>query len=50
MESAAAASLGMTHWIDASGIVHVAFDRPRDKVNLLTPAILEELALLLDSV
>src|SRR5262245_4446336 len=40
----------MTHWIDASGIVHVAFDRPRDKVNLLTPAILEELALLLDSV
>jgi len=50
VESTAAASLGMTHWIDASGIVHVAFDRPRDKVNLLTPAILEELALLLDSV
>ena len=50
MESTTASALGMTHWIDASGIVHVAFDRPRDKVNLLTPAILEELALLLDSV
>ena len=50
MEATAGQALGMTHWIDSAGIVHVAFDRPRDKVNLLTPAMLEELALLLDSV
>src|SRR5262245_22594834 len=40
----------MNHWIDPSGIVHVVFDRPNDKVNLLTPAILEDLGHLLDSV
>jgi 3-hydroxyacyl-CoA dehydrogenase/enoyl-CoA hydratase/3-hydroxybutyryl-CoA epimerase len=41
---------GMNHWIDPNGIVHVLFDRPDDKVNLLTPAILEDLSDLLDSV
>jgi 3-hydroxyacyl-CoA dehydrogenase/enoyl-CoA hydratase/3-hydroxybutyryl-CoA epimerase len=43
-------ALGMSHWIDPNGIVHVVFDRPDDKVNLLTPEILEELGELLDSV
>ena len=41
---------GMNHWIDPNGIVHVVFDRPNDKVNLLTPAILEDLGHLMDSV
>jgi 3-hydroxyacyl-CoA dehydrogenase/enoyl-CoA hydratase/3-hydroxybutyryl-CoA epimerase len=41
---------GMNHWIDPNGIVHVVFDRPDDKVNLLTPEILEDLGELLDSV
>ncbi|HEX4824664.1 MAG TPA: 3-hydroxyacyl-CoA dehydrogenase NAD-binding domain-containing protein [Candidatus Polarisedimenticolaceae bacterium] len=41
---------GMNHWIDPNGIVHIVFDRPNDKVNLLTPAILEDLGQLLDSV
>ena len=50
MEATAGQALGMTHWIDASGIVHVQFDRPRDKVNLMSPLMLEELAMLLDSV
>jgi len=42
--------VGMNHWIDPGGIVHVVFDRPGDKVNLLTPEILEDLGDLLDSV
>jgi 3-hydroxyacyl-CoA dehydrogenase / enoyl-CoA hydratase / 3-hydroxybutyryl-CoA epimerase len=41
---------GMSHWIDPNGIVHVLFDRPGDKVNLLTPDMLQELGDLLDSV
>jgi 3-hydroxyacyl-CoA dehydrogenase/enoyl-CoA hydratase/3-hydroxybutyryl-CoA epimerase len=41
---------GMSHWIDTNGIVHVVFDRPDEKVNLLTPAILEDLRELLDSI
>ena len=41
---------GMSHWIDPNGVVHVVFDRPDDAVNLLTPALMEELADLLDSV
>jgi 3-hydroxyacyl-CoA dehydrogenase / enoyl-CoA hydratase / 3-hydroxybutyryl-CoA epimerase len=41
---------GMSHWIDPNGVVHVVFDRPGDTVNLLTPALMEELADLLDSV
>ena len=41
---------GMNHWIDPNGIVHVAFDRPDDKVNLLTPDLLRDLGELLDSV
>src|SRR5262245_32511012 len=41
---------GMQHWIDPNGIVHVVFDRPDDKVNLLEPALLEDLGELLDSV
>jgi hypothetical protein len=41
---------GMNHWIDPNGIVHVVFDRPDDKVNLLTPDTLSELSELLDSV
>jgi 3-hydroxyacyl-CoA dehydrogenase/enoyl-CoA hydratase/3-hydroxybutyryl-CoA epimerase len=41
---------GMNHWIDPNGIVHVVFDRPDDKVNLLTPDVLQDLGELLDSV
>jgi len=41
---------GMNHWIDPNGIVHVVFDRPNDKVNLLEPGLLEDLGELLDSV
>jgi 3-hydroxyacyl-CoA dehydrogenase/enoyl-CoA hydratase/3-hydroxybutyryl-CoA epimerase len=41
---------GMSHWIDPNGIVHVVFDRPQDKVNLLTPGMLADLGELLDSV
>ncbi len=41
---------GMSHWIDTNEIVHVVFDRPDEKVNLLTPAILEDLRELLDSI
>src|SRR3990172_7546798 len=39
---------GIDHRVDEDGIVHVVFDRPGDKVNLLTPAILREIAQLLD--
>ncbi len=39
---------GIDHRIDEDGIVHIVFDRPGDRVNLLTPAILRELAQLLD--
>ena len=35
---------GMNHWIDPNGILHVMFDRPDDKVNLLTPELLRDLA------
>ena len=41
---------GLNHWIDANGIVHVLFDRPDDKVNLLTPEILEDLSEIVESV
>ena len=41
---------GMNHWIDPNGIIHVVFDRPDDKVNLLTPDVLLDLGELLDSV
>jgi 3-hydroxyacyl-CoA dehydrogenase/enoyl-CoA hydratase/3-hydroxybutyryl-CoA epimerase len=41
---------GMNHWIDPNGIIHVVFDRPEDKVNLLTPDLLQDLGELLDSV
>ena len=41
---------GMNHWIDPNGIIHVVFDRPGDKVNLLTPGLLLDLGELLDSV
>ena len=41
---------GMNHWIDPNGIIHVVFDRPDDKVNLLTPEVLQDLGELLDSV
>jgi len=41
---------GMNHWIDPNGIVHVVFDGPDEKVNLLTPDILQDLSELLDSV
>src|SRR5262245_779062 len=43
-------AVGMNHWIDPNGIIHVVFDRPEDKVNLLTPEELAELGELLDSV
>jgi 3-hydroxyacyl-CoA dehydrogenase/enoyl-CoA hydratase/3-hydroxybutyryl-CoA epimerase len=32
--------LGISHRLDSDGIVHVEFDRPNDKVNLLTPDLL----------
>ncbi len=41
-------SLGISHRWDESGILAVIFDRPRERVNLLTPAILEALNRLLD--
>jgi 3-hydroxyacyl-CoA dehydrogenase/enoyl-CoA hydratase/3-hydroxybutyryl-CoA epimerase len=41
---------GMNHFIDPNGVVHVVFDGPEDKVNLLTPSALQELSELLDSV
>ena len=41
---------GMNHWIDPNGIVHVVFDGPDEKVNLMTPDILQDLGELLDSV
>ena len=41
---------GMNHRIDPNGIVHVVFDRPDDKVNLLTPDDSRDLGELLDSV
>jgi len=39
---------GIDHRIDEDGFVHVVFDRPGERVNLLTPAILREIAQLLD--
>ena len=36
--------------LDPNGIIHVVFDRPDDKVNLLTPDVLLDLGELLDSV
>jgi len=41
---------GMNHWIDPNGIIHVVFDRPDAKVNLLTPDLFRDLGELLDSV
>jgi 3-hydroxyacyl-CoA dehydrogenase/enoyl-CoA hydratase/3-hydroxybutyryl-CoA epimerase len=41
---------GMNHWIDPNGIVRIVFGRPEDKVNVLSPDILQELGDLLDSV
>lgn len=43
-------SLGVNHTIDDRGFVHVVFDRPNDKVNLLSAAILEYLDQLLDDI
>jgi 3-hydroxyacyl-CoA dehydrogenase/enoyl-CoA hydratase/3-hydroxybutyryl-CoA epimerase len=40
--------LGVSHRIDTDGIVHVVFDRPGDRVNLLSPDILEFLSRLCD--
>ncbi len=40
-------SLGMTHSWDAAGILSIVFDRPGERVNLLTPEILQELSRLL---
>ena len=51
MERAASVdATGLAHWIDPNGIVHVVFDRPGEKVNLLSEAVLEELSELIDSV
>ena len=42
--------LGVRHRVDEQGVVHVVFDRPGDKLNVLTAAILEHLGQLLDEV
>ena len=42
--------IGVNHRIDADGIVRVLFDRPGDKVNLLTLEILDYLERLLEEV
>ncbi len=39
---------GIDHRIDSEGILHVVFDRPGDRVNLLTPRIVREIDHLLD--
>ncbi len=41
---------GMSHSLDPNGILHVVFDGPDGKVNLLTPELLEDLGEILDSV
>ena len=41
---------GMNHRIDPNGIVHIVFDRPGEKVNLLSPELLQELSEILDSI
>ena len=46
--SQTAPALGMTHTWDDTGILNVVFDRPGERVNLLTPDILVELGRLLD--
>ena len=38
-------AVGMTHRTDESGILRIVFDRPGDKVNLLTRELLDELDL-----
>jgi len=43
-----ASQIGVTHRIDPDGFVHVVFERAGERVNLLTPAILEYLGRLMD--
>jgi len=43
-------AIGMTHRIDAEGVLHIVFDRPGDKVNLLDEQLLRELDRLLEEV
>ena len=43
-------TLGISHRWDDGGILAVIFDRPGERVNLLTPEILEALNRLLDEV
>ncbi|ANM32233.1 hypothetical protein ABI59_12730 [Acidobacteria bacterium Mor1] len=40
--------MGISHQIDSNGFVHVVFDYPEPKVNLLTPDILSYIADLMD--
>lgn len=44
------ADIGMRHSMDERGIVHVTFDRPGEKVNVLSGKILEQLDRLLDEI
>ena len=41
-------AIGMTHRIDAEGVLRIVFDRPGDKVNLLDEQLLRELDRLLE--
>jgi len=43
-------AIGMTHRIDAEGVLRIVFDRPGDKVNLLDEQLLRELDRLLEEV
>jgi len=45
-----AESAGMTYRVDAEGVLHVVFDRPGDKVNLLNELLLRDLDRLLEEV
>lgn len=42
--------LGVHHRVDEQGVVHIVFDRPGEKVNVLTGPMLEHLAQLLDEI
>ena len=41
-------AIGMTHRVDAEGVLRIVFDRPGDKVNLLDEQLLRELDRLLE--
>lgn len=43
-------AVGVRHEIDPQGVVHVVFDRPGDKVNLLDSSVLRWLDLLADEI